>query len=411
MYKPVLSIDVSKSTSYAATFLAYGEPFQKPFTFMHSKNDTNFLLSRLRKLEAKTGVKPDVVLEATGNYSKPISSFFELSGYNVVILNPLQTHQQKAKSIRKVKTDPIDAIRIAQVYYLSHRKANLSLSDSMADLRNLCRQYDGLNNLYIETQLHLRNILDLIFPNYDTVFDHVCCKSSLKLISSYPSPQAILSAQREHLVEIIKSVAKGHSLEWANCKVDKLLTAARESLPSNQAQQSNARVLKDYVKILTTHQDILADLRAQIIIQASLSPIYSLLQSIPGVGELTAATILSEVGDIHRFPAVKQLIAFSGLDPSIFQSGKFKSTNNNISKRGSSYLRKALYQAVVIGIGKRKDKPVNPVLYEFYSKKVAEGKGSKVALVACCSKLLRIIYGIWRSEKSFTNSNTLYFTI
>lgn len=302
-----------------------------------------------------------------------------------------------------MKTDPIDANRIAQVYYLNNCRANNPLSDSIADLRNLCRQYAAMSKLYTETQLHMQTVLDLVFPNYACVFTHICCKSSIRLLSEYSSASAVLSADRYHLVEIIKSAAGAHSLQWAEDKVDRLLTAARESLPNQQAQQSNTRVLKDYIRILLTHQDVLADIRAQMISQASLSPVYSLLRSIPGVGELTAVTILAEIGDVKRFPTSKQLVAFSGLDPSVFESGKFKATNNRISKRGSTYLRKALYQAVFIGTGVRSGRPVNPSLHAFYTKKVAEGKSRKVAMIACCNKLLRIIYGIWRSGTPFVN--------
>jgi transposase len=116
---------------------------------------------------------------------------------------------------------------------------------------------------------------------------------------------------------------------------------------------------------------------------------------------LTAATILGEIGDINRFPTTKQLVAFAGLDPSVFQSGKFKSSKNKISKRGSSYLRKALYQAAVAGISKRSSGILNPILYDYYSKKLSEGKPFKVAIVATSSKLLRMIYGIWTSQQSF----------
>ena len=402
MYKPVLSIDVSKSKSFAAAFLNYREPYLEPFSFSHSQEDASLLVRHLESLEQKTGVRPDVVLEATGNYSKPISGFFTQSGYNVVVLNPLQTHQQKAKSIRKVKTDPIDANRIAQVYYLNNCKADNPMPDFIADLRNLCRQYTAFNKLYTQAQLHMQNVLDLLFPNYSSVFSHICCKSSIKLLSEFSSPSVIISADRNRLVDIIKS-AGTHSLQWAESKIDSLLTAARESLPNQQAQQSNEWVLKDYIRILVTYQDVLTDLRAQMIAQASLSPAYSLLRSIPGVGELTAVTILAEIGDVNKFPSSKQLVAFSGLDPSVFESGKFKASNNRISKRGSAYLRKSLYQAVIIGIGVRSDRPVNPVLHDFYTKKITEGKAGKVAMIACCNKLLRIIYGVWHSGTPFVN--------
>ena len=397
---PVLSIDVSKSKSFAASFLSYGEPYHKPFSFCHSPDGTALLLERLNELEGITGYKPRVVLEATGNYSKPISSFFEQAGYQVAVLNPIMTHQLKRKCIRKVKTDPIDANRIAQVFYLSSDlRFSSSLPDTIADLRNLCRHYDGLNSVYTDLQLRFRATLDLVFPNYDTVFSHVCCKTSLELIRAFPSPNAVLSAGRDELVRIL--LASKHPLKWIDEKINILLAAARESLPSNQSQHSNTRVLKDYISLLLTHQNILDDLRAQIIAQAKLSPVFQLLKSIPGVGDLTAAIILSEIGDVNRFITVKQLVAFAGLDPSVFQSGKFNGSNNKISKRGSSYLRKALYQATVAGISKRKNGPANPVLFDFYSKKLSDGKSPKVAIIAACGKLLRLVYGIWPGGQPF----------
>ena len=150
-----------------------------------------------------------------------------------------------------------------------------------------------------------------------------------------------------------------------------------------------------------TLETILTDMRAQIIEWAKLSPVFPLLVSIPGVGELTAATILGEIGDISRFPTVKQLIAYAGLDPSVFQSGKYKATNNKISKRGSTYLRRAMYLAAAAGIRRPKGTPTNPLLYDYYNHKLSEGKPVRVAIVATSSKLLRIIYGIWTSQQPF----------
>ncbi len=405
MYKPVLSIDVSKSKSIAASFISYEEPFSKPFSFTHSPKDTALLLKHLHELERKTGIKPDVALEATGNYSKPIINFFQRSGYNVVVLNPIMTHNQKAKSIRKIKTDPVDASRIAKVYYLNNVEVNHDVPDFIAELQCLSRQYEGLMRTYTEIQLRMQSILDLVFPNYHTLFRNLCCNSSIMILMSYPAPDDILKANPKDLFKIIKSTARGHSDDWCNIKVKQLLAAAGESLPSHKAQQSNIRVLNDYLRIIVTQKQILTDLRAHLIARASLSPAYTLLLSIPGIGEFTAATILSEIGQVNRFPTEKQLVAFAGLDPSVFQSGKFKSTNNRISKRGSSYLRKALYQATIGAISKRKNGSANPVLSEFYTKKRSEGKSPKIAIIATSGKLLRIIYGILTSQKPFSKEH------
>lgn len=396
---PVLSIDVSKSQSYAAAFLSQGQPFQRPTPFPHTQAGLASLIQCLTMLEKESGKKPQIVLESTGNYSKPIIDFFQDANYQVIVLNPLTTHQQKKKSIRKVKTDPIDANRIAQVYYQNNLQPSLKAEPLILELRNLCRQYEGFNIQYVESQLRLRSILDLVFPNFDKIFYHVRGVAALNVLTYFPTPQAVLSASRKELLDAIKPAK--HSEFWCEQKANQLILAARESLPANHAQQSNSRVLKNYIEILMTQQRIMTDIRAQMIEQASLLPAFSLLRSIPGVGELTAATILGEIGDINRFPSSKQLVAFAGLDPSVFQSGKFKSSNNKISKRGSSYLRKALYQATVAGISKRSKGILNPVLYEYYSKKLAEGKPSKVAIVATSSKLLRIIFGVLNNQQPF----------
>jgi len=397
---PVLSIDVSKSKSYAAVFRGYGDVYLKPFPFNHSPTDLNYLTSQLILLEKETGLKPSVVMEATGNYSKPISSYFRDNGYSVFVINPLQTHAQKKKSVRKVKTDPIDANRIAQVFYLDEFPSEYCYEPHILELRNLCRQYESFNNLYTETQNKYRAVLDLCFPKFESVFSHLRGPTALNVLSLFPSPDDLLDASRDELLASLKPAKK--SREWNEMKADQLIMAAKESLPFNQAQQSSVRVLRSYIDLLLSQQKILADLRAQMIYWANLSPYYALLYSIPGVGEITATTILAEIGDIERFPSSKQLVAFAGLDPSVFESGKFKASKNRISKRGSSYLRKALYQAAVSGISNRQGGPLNKIIYEFYSKKLTEGKPSKAAIIATSNKLIRMIYGILKSGKPYS---------
>jgi transposase len=399
MNKPVLSLDVSKNSSYAATYLALGEPLDKPFSIPHSPQGLTVLLERLKTLERLTGKKPDVILESTGNYSKPISLNLREAGYSVIILNPLQTHTQKHRSIRKVKTDPVDAKRIAELYYLQKFTYHQLPKPQIAELRNLCRQYEGFNILHTETQLRYQSILELLFPCYVNVFTHLNGDNALRVIAAFPTPEDVLSASR---VEVIKHINPANQKKfWVDEKYQKLVAAARSCLPYKVAQQSNVRVLKEYVRLLMTQKKILTDVRAQIAAAANDIPAYSLLLSIPGVGPITAATILSEIEDVSRFPTVKQLVAYAGLDASVCESGKFKASNNKISKRGSGYLRKALFQAASAGVRRRKTGPSNPIMYEYYSRKVAEGKSKMVALIATSNKLLRIIYGMWHNNETF----------
>ncbi|MGF7060787.1 transposase [Brassicibacter mesophilus] len=350
-------------------------------------------------MENITGTEPSIVLEATGNYSKPITSYFMSHGYDVIVLNPLQTHELKKKTIRKVKTDPVDTNRIAKVYYLNSF-VPAKLPDSIiSNLRTACRHYEGFNFLYTEAILRLRSILDVVFPNYDKLFSSVSSKISLNFLSNFNTPEDVLNANFEELVQHLR--VRGRAKSWSVEKAKLIVETAKESLPDNTSQQSNVYALEQYINLLTCIQSILTDIRDQMINFAKLSPSYELLLSIPGVGDMTASTILSEIGDITRFPTEKQIVAFAGIDPSVYQSGTFRASNNKISKRGSTYLRKALYQSTCAGIYRRSSGYANTTLRAYYDKKIAEGKPSKVAIIATSNKLLRIIYAILKSGKTF----------
>lgn len=400
MHQPVLSIDVAKGKSVAAAFSAYGSIVRKPFTFPHTPDGVSSLLPVLQQLEQLTHQRPNVVLEATGHYSKPLVSFFSSHHYPVIVLNPLMTHQLKKKATRKVKTDPIDAMRIAQAFYLEETNLAFEADPAVAELQVLCRQHVQWTALYTDVQLHFRSILDLAFPGYDQAFQNICNPTSLQLLQRFPSPAALLKSDPEEIIRILIGNRRGRT--WNEQKLAHIQTIARCSLPDPQASFAQEIALRNYILLLQSHQTGLADIQRHMLAVAETLPVYHLLRSIPGVGPLTAATILSEIGDIKRFPSVKQLTAFAGLDSSVYQSGTFKANRNRISKRGSSYLRTALYQANVAGISRQVHGPRNEVLSRYYQQKLSEGKLPKVAIIAASNKLLRIIFGIWSSNKPFS---------
>lgn len=396
---PVVSIDVAKGKSVAAAFLSYNECVRKPFSFKHSPTEMTTILELLEQLEKSTGVRPHVVLEATGIYSKPIVSFFSNHGYPVVVLNPLYTHQLKKKAIRKVKTDPIDAIRIAQAFYLGEGTVHRPFHQKIQELRVLCRQYYQWSDLFGEVQIQFRVVLDLLFPGYDKVFHKVYNAASLALLSTFPTPQEVLAANRNELLQILKQNRRGQT--WNEQKVDHLLTIAKESLPDSNTQRAHRATLQNYITLLRCYRECITDIEARMRSLAESIDTYALLRTIPGVGPITAAVSVAEVGDIKRFPSSKQLTAFARLDSSVYESGTFKAKQNRITKRGSVYLRTALYQATVCGISEQIHGPRNPILSRYYQQKRAEGKGAKSAIVATSNKLLRIIFGIWSNQVPF----------
>lgn len=221
-------------------------------------------------------------------------------------------------------------------------------------------------------------------------------KGSLHFLKAFPFPQMVLDASLEELAVSFHASNKGK--EWHLKKAALIKEVVRESPQVHAAQQT---VLVYYVDLILHMQDTLTDIRAQMHELARLSPHYELLCSVPGIGEVTAAVILSEIGDISRFHSKKQLIAYAGLDPSVFQSGKFTAKNSKISKRGSPYLRKALYQAAFAGISKRSNGYANKELRTFYDRLIRNGKTSRLALTATSAKLLRMIFGMLISSSTF----------
>jgi transposase len=209
MNQPVLSIDIAKGKSVATAFSSYGTQVKKPFPFLHTPEQLSSLLAVLIQLEEITSQQPAVVMEATGNYSKPLASFFFSHGYPVFLLNPLATHELKKRSTRKVKTDPVDAIRIANAFYFGEGTPLIPMDESITELRFLCRQHAQWRALLSEVQLQFRSILDLAFPGYDRAFQNIFNPASTQLLTRFPSPLALRSADKEVVIEILMQNRRG----------------------------------------------------------------------------------------------------------------------------------------------------------------------------------------------------------
>lgn len=399
MNNATLCIDVAKDKSVARAFLPGNQPFSKPFTFKHTLSGISKTSHILDSLENETGNPPDIVLEATGCYSKPLVHYFHAANYNVIQLNPLQTGLQKRRSLRKIKTDPIDTSRIASVYYLDNHAFYSPNQDTIDAIRKLSRHYYSISDSYTEVLQRYLSVIDTIFPNLHTVFHKLYSKTALALLDTYPSIPSLLAASKSDILDILR--ISRQSAQWCEDKYLLLIAAAKDALYDDSSQDVQSFILKTYISLMRKFTQTLNDLRDQLIQCAKETPYYDFLISIPGIGEITAATILAEIGDVNGFSSSKKLVAYAGLDPSVCQSGKFTARKNSISKRGTPYLRKALYQATCAGICKRKTGPANTMLYNYYNRKVKEGKPKKVAIIATAHKLLRMIYALLSNQQFY----------
>jgi len=394
---PVVGLDVAKGESQVQAFLDKSKPFGKSYSMKHTKEELDRFIGFLKEIEGMTGQMPMVILESTGHYHSPVIQYLEDHEVLYILLNPIISYQAKRSSLRKVKTDAIDAYQLCVLYYKEDFEPHKNRGIQLLNLRNLSRQQEIVTNMYVEAKLQFHTILDQVFPEYRKVFGDLYSKVSLMMLKKYPTSEDVLAAGESNLEECVMEFCPRRSSLWALDKAKKLMDSASRNPFQKVVYHSHLINLQMYIEMLFQYQGHLSELEIRIVTLANELEDYEIVQSIPGIGEKIAATIISEVGEIDRFSHPKKLVAFAGVDPSVHSSGKFTATTNRITKRGSSRLRHALYLAVLCGIRSSRNKK----LKEFYDKKKSEGKPSKVAIVACINKLLHWVYALLNRKESF----------
>ncbi|USK75372.1 IS110 family transposase [Peribacillus frigoritolerans] len=405
---PVIGLDVSKGESQVQAFLDKGKPYRKSFKVSHTVEGLGLLEKFLDEVRRETSKKPPIVLEATGHYHSSVVQYLEDRGYLLIIINPLISYKAKSSSLRKVKTDAVDAYQLCELFYKEDLEPYKKRGVQLLNLRNLTRQHENITGVLIQTKLQFQAILDQVFPEYRGVFGDLYSVVSLLTLSEFPSSEDILKASLETIADKIAQLCKSRSYRWANEKAIELKAAANRNPFEKTLYQSHILSLSIFINIILQYKEHLSKLETEIDALAKEVEEYNIIKSIPGIGEKIAATIISEIGEIDRFNNPKKLVAFAGIDPSVFESGKFTATKNRITKRGSSRLRHALYMAVRCAIRDcRKKKttdeviPRNKKMREFYDKKREEGKPFKVAVIACVNKLLHWIFALLKSKTTF----------
>ncbi|QGH32787.1 IS110 family transposase [Gracilibacillus salitolerans] len=405
---PVVGLDVSKGESQVQAFLDKKKPYRKSFKVEHTSDGLAILHEFLKYLKEITGQNPAIVLEATGHYHASVVQFLEDHHYLLIIVNPLISYRAKSSSLRKVKTDAVDAYLLCELYYKEDLEPYKRRGVRLLNLRNLTRQHENITGNFIQTKLQFQAVLEQVFPEYRGVFGELYSYVSLRILQEYKASEDILKTSEDKLTNRIADLCTSRSKKWAYEKAQKLKTAAARNPFKKTLYQSHLLSMGMYIDMLLQFKEHLSKLEAEIDTLAKGIEEYKIIKSIPGIGEKIAATILSEIGEIDRFNHPKKLVAFAGVDPSVFESGRFTASINRITKRGSSRLRHALYLAIRCAIrDKRKKKtsdkiiPRNKKMREFYDKKRSEGKPFRVAVIACVNKLLHWIYALLKNKTTF----------
>lgn len=379
-------IDIAKRKHDAAILDQEGNLQGKFLKIPNTASGFEEILSKLQALDQ------DVLIgmEATGHYWLALFEALSAAGYKIVVLNPLQIAAYRRSGIRKVKNDRKDAWWIAD--YL--RIANLSPTDRqlpvLLQLRELSRFRYSVMDQVGDLKRKIISILDRVFPEYETLFSSVFIKTSRSLLKEAVTAQEIADFDLSELTALLQSNSRGRfGLEKANHIQD----LARQSV--------GVGFLQDAVRIemscLLEQLDLLLAQIAQLddSIAAIMDSIPQYITTIPGIGAVTGAAILAEIGDVNRFESSEKIVAYAGIDPSVYETGQFKATKAHMSKRGSPYLRHALWQAASMAIF------YDPELKSYYEEKRQEGKHHGTAVGAVCNKLISRIFVILKEQRPY----------
>ncbi len=382
-----IGIDIAKFKHFASVVSSDGEVIIKPFPFENSRKGFMKLIEEIENFQDCL-----LGLESTGHYAENLIFFLYQRGYKIGLINPIQTDAPRDSNIRKTKTDKIDTKLIVQCLMLKKNSIITSQDIDIIKLRRLSRFIMELIQQQNRIKTQLTGCLDIVFPELFRFFKgNLHLKTSYALLEKHPSAKDIRSTRIDGLTNIPYNDSHGR---YTYDNAVHLKNLAKESIGlDNLAIDIQIKCLITQLKL---YQEQIKDI--DLSIRTLMEIINSPITSIPGIGYILGAMIISEIGDIKRFSNPSKLLAFAGLDPVIKQSGNFQANQMKISKRGSTSIRYAIYMAAFFIIY------INETFNKFYLGKRAQGKTYRIALGHVCNKLVRVIFQILTDNISFNLS-------
>ena len=384
-----VGIDVAKDKHDCFITNSEGEVLFKAFTFQNNRQGFEDLFQKILSLSPDLSIIK-VGLEATGHYSYNLLGYLLDKGLTPFVINPLHTNLfRKSLSLRKTKTDKVDARTIAMM--LMSDVDMQSYSDSSyhnEELKSLTRyRFDKVKER-ARLKQSVSRLVTILFPELEHIVPTLHMASVYALLGELPGAYQIASCHLTHLVNLLETASKGR---YGRDKAIEIRDAARTSIGSSMPAKSLE--LKHTIKLIGELDSEIDEVETEIL--KIMDGISSPILTIPGIGFRMAAMILAEVGDFSRFDSPDKLLAYAGVSPSTYQSGQMESSYSHMEKRGSRYLRYALINAA---------KYVclwDPTFGAYLAKKRSEGKHYNVAITHATKKLVRLIYAMEKSGKPY----------
>ena len=381
-----VGIDVAKLNHFASAISSDGEVLLEPFKFT---NDNDGFLQFMSKLSSFEKDELIIGLESTAHYGNNLLMFLVPKGFKVVVINPIQTSTMRKNNIRKTKTDKVDTYIVCKTLMMQPHRFVTLYDLGIIQLKNLGRFRQKTVKQRTRLKIQLTSYVDQVFPELQYFFKSgIHHKGCYALLKEAPSPETIASMHLTHLTHLLSSNSHGRFKKETAVE---LRILAQKSVGTSDNSLS-IQICQSIAQI-----ELLDSQLEQI--EAEMTDIVrsldSVIMTIPGIGYVNGGMILGEIGDIHRFSQPCKLLAFAGLDPSVYQSGNFQAKHTKMSKRGSRVLRYALINAAHNVVNN------NQTFKAYYDQKMSEGRTHYNALGHCAGKLIRIIYKMLTDNVAF----------
>jgi len=392
MIMNAVGIDVSKGKSTVAVIQPFGVVIAEPFDVLHTDSGLKELVNFIKSLSGET----KVVMEYTGTYYEPVANALHNAGIFVSVINPLLIDDYDTNRVRKVKTDRIDALKIASfaldkwIKLLEYTPAETTRKT----LQIMNHQCIKLNKMLVMQKNSLIALLDCCFPNANTLFTSPRRESDghekwLDFVLKFPHVDFVAKLPLSVFKIKYQSWCKKERYKYSESKAEQIYAYARTLVSTLPMTDAVRKMVSDSAKLLNSILEALGVLRSEMDALASQLPEYETVMNLFAVGKVTCSQLIAEIGDVTKLKSGKSLVALAGIDPPPNQSGKEDKKSRSISKRGSPALRKTLFLIMTIYLQRQ---PIDEPVYQFLDKKRTEGKPYKVYMIAAARKFLRIYY-------------------
>ena len=399
--RTVLSIDVAKNKSMIMLMNNDGEILIDSKEIKHNVEEFEKVKEEIEKINPENLT---VFMESTGIYHLPVERYFKKNNFNTLVINSLTT-KNNYDTIRKTKTDKKDCYRLAKLFFVNEVEYHdLSKNDLYANLKAMTRQYFYLTQVNVSCKNRYKRLINICFPEFEEVFksSRIYEETALNFIKVFPHAYIIKEKRIDALYNNLYKTNSRHDYYYKRL-AQQIKDIAMNSYPGVDKEHADVKNLSDMAAVLQENIKALNEIKEKMIETAKQSPYFKIINSFYGIGEVLAAELLGEIGDVTRFDNHKQLIAFCGLDPTIIQSGKSINVHGAISKRGDKYVRWILFNISQMVVKLGHQCPNHPV-YNYYLKKKAEGKHYYESLTACSTKILRMLYSMCKNNTTFLNN-------